>query len=412
MDRPLHRDSRLHGDGGVAAVVQLGAHRLLSVPRHGHAVRRALHRRAAHARQRKAAGQHAQTHQDDQRRRGQPHRLCEPAVQPPAEHAHAQHQRCRAQAEAQHRRRAAQPASRGQRVELHGLKRPAGHQPIGQPDAEGRARREPAFGKKSRQRKPPQPFEAVQQLQRHDQHQRGGGDLYRTLRLGADGNALPQPAGQRADGRIGRDAAEVVAQTALPRLSAAPRRLGALSQIDAAAHGHAVQRGHQSHHEQRAEAHALPGHGKGGHPRRRGRARQQQIQPRRSRRGEQAFPPSSAPGAEPIAQRREARVQLRLGHGLLLPESRQRSLGIIYLDLRKAVHSPQRPLNGLGAVRTVHALHAPRLFHRAHAPFFQLAKNAALAASSEAGMVMLFSVTEYSPTGSGLQPPASAPTVE
>ena len=213
-------------------------------------------RRGEQARQAAPLAHHGQPQHRDDHRSQQRHGPGEFLPQQPHGGAEGQHQGHGAQSEQEHGQPAPHWASAGQGQQLHALQRPAGHQPVQQPDGKG-AERPP--GEEAGQL-PAAPWQQTQHVQPHGHHGRPGQQLHRPLQAVGQGDggglqAHAHRAQRRAHGGIGQEPAQIIARGGLPGGLRLPDAGEALGQPDAAAHGHAVHRGQQPHHEEHPIAH-------------------------------------------------------------------------------------------------------------------------------------------------------------
>ena len=236
-----------------------------------------------------------------------------------------------------------------------------------------------------------QEVEPAQQVQRHHQHERRRQQLHPSLGPVGEADGRAQRAHRAARQRVGNDPPRVVVQVGPGHSAAGLRRLAALGQVDAPAHGHAMQGGHHAHQEQRTQAHARLGHGEGAEPGRPCRATAQGIQPRHRQQRQhqpQRAPPALPPGAQVIARRLQRGAKLRLGQPVPVPQGGQGGAAIIRLWRGKPRQGCHRPHHRALAVGAVHAGHFPGGLLLAHRPFFQLTNFAAMLSRVSAGRVM------------------------
>lgn len=240
-------------------------------------------------------------------------------------------------------------------------------QPLGQMDAEALQQRE-----------------GPGQIQRHDDHEKGRKRLDGRLEEAAGLENRAKRANQAAQGRVGKDAPQVVEQIAAHHPLSALRRMAALRQVDSPAHGHAMDGGHKAHDKHGPEAHALPCQGKaaekGGEAGDGKQAVQRRAQRKGSQQGKQLPKPSAALNI--IALRLQGLPKIGKREPFAVPQGGQGAAAVVGPGLLQAAEGGNRTNNGLLAMDAMHAANFPGHFFAAHRPFFQFLKLGASSVSS------------------------------
>ena len=205
---------------------------------------------------------------------------------------------------------------------------------------------------------------------------------------GGQAERAAQRADDCADERVGNDAPQIIENGAAAGVSCA-------GDVDAAAHGDAVERGHQADEKQRAETHARLGGRESGDPcAERGaiHSEKQQNQRGNAARKAERIPKGRTRGFERIAVIGQYVRELFFGKKRAIPISGKGGSAIADPHIGKPRQTGKRTEDRLFAMRAEHALYAPS--HRsAHGNTFQFSNASLTCASVSCGMTTLVSVS-------------------